>query len=101
MGATAYLRDMGLSDRALFDGQGNAFDRGLLQATIGPAINRYLCGAELPTWTCPPPDVVAAIYGEVKAMLTLRRFNPVEHPVPPEVEHTLHQIAAETGRGGQ
>ena len=101
MGATAYLNEMGLSERALFDGQGNAFDRGLRMATIGPAITRYLHGDGVPSWTCPSPDAVAAVYNEVKAMLTLRRLPTVERPVPPEVELTLRQIAAETGRGGQ
>ena len=70
-------------------------------ATIGPAITRYLHGDGVPSWTCPSPDAVAAVYNEVKAMLALRRLPTVEQPVPPEVELTLHQIAAETGRGGQ
>eukprot|EP00975_Prorocentrum_lima_P069000 12923714-Prorocentrum_lima.AAC.1 len=44
----AYFRDLGLSEQECFDADGQAFHRGIIGLRVGPWIQHWLRGGELP-----------------------------------------------------
>ena len=66
-GQAAYLRDLGLSNRDLFDLTGNHFDCSAVQTIIAPLLRDWVYLREVPYWTYPSPASQAALLQDLGA----------------------------------
>ena len=94
MGMGAYLHQLDLPERDLYDAQGNSFDLGLLGACVGSTLAAWLRGEDVPRHRFPAVQAVLARYQEVRTAVEAAGHAPVTAPVPPHVIAALREIDA-------
>ena len=92
LGMGAYLDGLRLSERSLFDAQGNAFDRAILGVRIGRALAAWVSGGSVPSHSFPTPDQVRRIYNQLASEVAAAGHEPHPHPIPTEVQQWLERL---------
>lgn len=116
MGMAAYLQELQLDERELYDGQGNSFDPQAVCLRLHEGLRSWLATGQLARHCFPMISVAHSAFQEVLSYVQQRGLHGVEHPFPydlrgvlvldpgnalthtPPVVHDGSSLAAEYGR---
>ena len=92
MDLVKYHARLNLPDHVLYDAQGNAFDRGLLPCSIGPALQRWAGGTEPPRHAFPAAAQIEEGYQSLRRGIQALRLDGLltaPTAVPPPIASRL------------
>ena len=93
----AYFEALQLpTEEAVYNAQGNRFDRNLIGARAGRAIIGWLRGEPLPAHTFPDPHTVMRIWQDMASSLRAQGLAPAAQPAPNDVWPGLQQALTES-----
>ena len=107
-GSACYLESLGLTPRALFDGQGNHFDRHVIPCRVSRPIVRWVRGENVPGHAYPAVNTIEDGYQRLRATVEAEGVPAQGEGVPREVRSAAAlgwrraiggSAAAESGRG--
>jgi hypothetical protein len=94
-----YIGQLGLTDRQIFDAQGNALDRAIVGARAGRLLAVWAYGGRLPGHVYPDESRVSAIYQTMRRTLDNEGLGPVGQPLSPEVRYFLQRLPSPPSAG--
>ena len=106
MGSASYLDSLGLCPRALYDAQGNHFDRHVIPLRVLRPVVRWLQGEDVPRHSYPAVADIEADYQELRVLIEREGLPAQAEGVPRDVQAAArlgwrNNTAAEHGRRGQ
>ena len=89
MGMEAYLTELGLTERVLYDAQGNSFDPQAVEIRVMEGIRQWSNGEGLERHVYEAPSRVHEVFREVYAHTRARGLLAVESPLPYDLRSDL------------
>ena len=89
MGMEAYLTELGLTERVLYDAQGNSFDPQAVEIRIAEGIRQWSNGEGLARHVYEAPSQVQVVFKEIYDNARARGLPAVESPFPYDLRGDL------------
>ena len=86
MGMMAYLGELELEERVLYDAQGNLFDRHVVPLRVSRPVVRWLQGEEVPRHAYPAVADIEAGYQELRVLIEREGLPAQAEGVPRDVQ---------------